>query len=619
MTKVVSDGPQSKDSEDADTCPESPQQMVVKPPDSTVVIYSSIARAVDDAQPYAGACELVDGAQMKAEQGDLVIVEIETGRMTLIAHGVRPVWYDVSPNGTQFAFATWKGMVGGNVYRNLFDLIVVERGGTTRILASGIARDWRDFVASWSPDGNWLSYIDMAGEQGGECYVVPVQGGVPRKATAQSHPSFNNFYRAAPIWDDSSQNVYLLASMSAVWKVSLGSGKASEMLRLPYERILSIIWPTMSPRSQSTKIGSKMIVSFSDSLTKQFGFYQLDLTTGLGKEIQRECKKYDIYHLVYDPELRRVVYAAEDVGSPPNFWIAEENKNPSPLTTINYGLSQYAMGRSTLVEWKSLDGQTLKGALLLPANYEEGKKYPLIVNVYAGAMGSDYLHYFGLTPISDYAPENKQLFATRGYAIFFPDVPVGIGTPMQDLIKTVLPGVNRIIDLGIANPEKLAVMGESNGGYSTLALIVQTTRFKAAAMISGFGDLVSFYGEMDPDGSSLGGLLEEPSWAARMPGSLWKYRHAYIENSPVFYLDRVQTPLLIMHGSADDNVVSFLADQVFVLLRRLGKEAVYAKYQGEGHTTLESYPNQIDFCHRLIDWFNSHLNEDQSATHVLDK
>ena len=307
------------------------------------------------------------------------------------------------------------------------------------------------------------------------------------------------------------------------------------------------------------------------------------------------------------------------LGFPPNFWIAEENRNPSPLTTINYGLSQYGMGRSTLVEWRSLDGQTLTGALLLAANYQEGKKYPLIVNVYAGAMGSDYLHYFGLTPISGYAPENKQLFATRGYAILFPDVPVGVGTPMRDLIKAVLPGVNKLIELGIANPEKLVVIGESNGGYSTLALIVQTTRFKAAAMISGFGDLVSFYGEMDPDGSSLGGLLEEPSWAARMPGPLWKYRHAYIENSPVFYLDRVQTPLLIMHGSADDNVVSFLADQVFVLLRRLGKEAVYAKYQGEGHSTLESYPNQIDFCDRLIDWFNSHLNEDQSATQVLAK
>jgi dipeptidyl aminopeptidase/acylaminoacyl peptidase len=126
-------------------------------------------------------------------------------------------------------------------------------------------------------------------------------------------------------------------------------------------------------------------------------------------------------------------------------------------------------------------------------------------------------------------------------------------------------------------------------------------------MISGLGDLISFYGEMSRDGGSLGLLLEENWWRGRMPGSLWNSREAYIENSPIFYLDRVQTPVLIVHGDEDENASPFLSDQVFVFLRRLGKEAVYAKYQGEAHA-IRDYKNQGDYCRRIIAWFDAHLN-----------
>jgi dipeptidyl aminopeptidase/acylaminoacyl peptidase len=125
-------------------------------------------------------------------------------------------------------------------------------------------------------------------------------------------------------------------------------------------------------------------------------------------------------------------------------------------------------------------------------------------------------------------------------------------------------------------------------------------------MISGLGDLVGFYGEMENDGASLGGLLEEPWWPGRMPGSLWKSRESYIENSPIFYLDRVQTPLLILHGASDRNAAPFLGDQVFVFLRRLGKDVVYAKYRGEGHA-ISGYGDQLDYCDRIITWFDTHL------------
>lgn len=183
---------------------------------------------------------------------------------------------------------------------------------------------------------------------------------------------------------------------------------------------------------------------------------------------------------------------------------------------------------------------------------------------------------------------------------------------MQDLTKTVLPGVDKIVELGIADSHRMGVMGWSYGGYSTLSLIVQTTRFKAAVMGAGLGNLFSMYGQMSKQGTSWAIAWAEEG-QGRMGGSPWEFRERYIENSPIFYLDRVQTPLLIVHGTLDLGISSHISDEIFVGLRRLGKEVTYAKYEGEGHGIL-GLANQSDWCNRVIAWFDEHLknkNQDE--------
>jgi dipeptidyl aminopeptidase/acylaminoacyl peptidase len=180
---------------------------------------------------------------------------------------------------------------------------------------------------------------------------------------------------------------------------------------------------------------------------------------------------------------------------------------------------------------------------------------------------------------------------------------------MLDLAKSVLPGVNKTIDLGIVDPDHIGIMGHSNGGYSTVALIVQTNRFKAALEISGTADLWSLYGEMGEDGTAFGVSILEHGQDA-MGGTPWEFRERYIENSPAFYLDRVETPLLVVQGSEDTGVAPFLGDQLFIALRRLGKEVTYAKYQGEEHSPANwTYVNQVDLCERMIAWFDTHLKK----------
>jgi len=301
---------------------------------------------------------------------------------------------------------------------------------------------------------------------------------------------------------------------------------------------------------------------------------------------------------------RQFVYFSQDSQHDWDLWLTGADfKNPQHLTHINPQFDRYLLGAARLIEWRSADGDSLHGALLLPAGYREGKRYPLIVWVYGGEYGSDQVEKFGLLD----GPFNLQLFATRGYAVLFPDSPQHLGTPMVDLAKTVLRGVDKVIEMGIADPDRLGVMGHSYGGYCVLSLIVQTKRFKAAMAADGFGDIVAAYGQMDKDGSAFHTSTAEHGQDL-MGGTPWEFRDRYVENSPIFFLDRAETPLLIVHGAEDTTVSPFLGDEVFVALRRLGKEVEYAKYEGEGHSPSEwSYANQLDFCERMIAWFHNHL------------
>ena len=215
-------------------------------------------------------------------------------------------------------------------------------------------------------------------------------------------------------------------------------------------------------------------------------------------------------------------------------------------------------------------------------------------------MLSGNVNRYGGTGIDQY---NMQLLSSRGYAVLLPDTPLAVGTPMQDLAKTVLPAVDKTIEMGVADPDRLGVMGASYGGYSTLALLVQTARFKAAVMDVGFGNLSSMYGVMLKNGMAFGvGWSEEGQ--GRMGGPPWQFTERYIQNSPVFFLNKIETPLLISQGGMD--ISPFQADEIFVGLRRLGKKVIYVRYENEGHG-IEHYGNRIDYWNRILGWFESHL------------
>ena len=571
---------------------------------STVIVFRS-----NKADKRNAPSEEANPWSLKIFSRDLVLIDAVGGEARTLVQG-KVAGYAVAPDGERIAYSVPKRFESAGSQQTLFDLFTVNLDGThRRLLVSDARLDYDGASFSWSPDSLSLAYY--AFRPGGletdtaDYFIVSARGG-PSEDVTTSVPNQTLPARSSiPLWNSSAKQIYFIRD-GALWTAGVHM-QASEVGRIPGRQILKLI-----PRSQNQvwmpQLGSTVVVTH-DAERKQDGFYRVDLETG---RITRLLERDDCYtcanmdrQFEVTADGQNLLYLAENAQSASDLFLADAGfKQVRRLTHLNPQYDGIKMGMASLVHWLSDDGDPLDGALLLPSSYMAGKRYPLIVWVYGGRNRSDHLDHFGL---EGSGPFNLQLFATRGYAVLVPDAPQHLGTPMVDLLKTVIPGVNKVIEMGIADPNELGVIGHSYGGYSTLCLITQTKRFRAALEADGTSNLLGEYGQMDDNGAAYGIALNEEGQGA-MAGTPWQYRDRYLENSPVFYLDRVETPLLIVQGADDTAVRPFLGDEIFVDLRRLGRQVEYAKYAHEDHSPLGwSYANQLDFVNRMIAWFDMHL------------
>ncbi len=210
---------------------------------------------------------------------------------------------------------------------------------------------------------------------------------------------------------------------------------------------------------------------------------------------------------------------------------------------------------------------------------------------------------------------NPQLLAARGYAVLVPSMPLSPvdepGDPYLDVVNGVLPAIDATVEMGIADPDRVGLMGHSYGGYGAYALITQTDRFKAAVAMAGIADLVSLYGQFDarlrydahPHEYLLIGLAE--TGQLRMGAPPWQDAERYMRNSPLFAAGDVNTPVLIIQGDMDYVPIQ-QGEQFFSALYRQGKRARFVRYWGEGHV-LQSPANIQDMWQRIVVWFDELL------------
>ena len=530
---------------------------------------------------------------------DLSLIQIATGKVDRVATAFTPAGYWMSPDGEKIAFLN---VTGKKDPWSLFDLVVVSMVDKRKqTISSGIQQTIFGLSVGWVPDSKRLVYLSA-----GDWFSVSANGGAPQKLTQTSDPAVGFGLPQTDLWDASGESFYFVTN-DAVKKVSLSTNSTTEIAKLPKKRLLRIVAPQRSRPSWSPDKSGFLLVATRDDQTRQAGFYRIDLPTTKATRLIEQNMDFGDFptpQIEVAESKGTILYISEDAQHCKDIWMAmpDFTSPPQRVTNSNPLFDGYVMGESRLIEWHNADGVQLRGALLLPADYRPGTRYPLIVNVYGGEMMSNRVNQFGFSWSSVL---NMQLLATRGYAVLLPDTILRQGTPMTDIPNCVLPGVNKVIEMGIADPEKLGVMGASYGGYSALALVVQTNRFKAAISDAGPASLIGIYSHMMRSGEA-GYIGWAESGRGNMGGSLWKYRERFVENSPIFYLDRVQTPLLILQGTEDEATPTFLADELFASLQRLGKEATYVRYQGEGHTLpYYSRPAQIDYLTRVFNWFDT--------------
>ena len=539
-------------------------------------------------------------------EGDLVEVQIDTRAVTRLSKGRQIYGCWPSPDGTRLMFTVGLGYKEGNSDWTLFDIVVRDLASGREVVAVHEAQlDNSGFALSWSPDGSHFAYGTFTADKGtrywtwsGQSQTASAIGDAP----TLTYPEF-------PLWNAKGDKVYVF-SRESVYVFSLSSKAAPLIHRAPDHFNITALFGSQRSRTiwSDTTDGNIIYVAERNLDNLDFQVHRIHLSNGndetlLSLDAALELLPMEIIDAT--PDGNALVFPLESPKAPQDLWMVTRGfDHLHQVTHINPQLAKYEFPGRRVVRWVDFDGHDLRGTLLLPAGYVEGHSYPLIVYIYGGERESRWANQFAAT--SSGGIENMQLFASQGYAVFVPDTWMGTESPMLDLLKSLMPGIEKLIQMGIADKNALGVMGHSYGGYSVYSLLVQTARFRAGVALSASGNLLSNYGEMDATGFPTGIAWAENS-QGRMRDTPWRNRDKYIENSPLFYLNRVETPILIAHGDSDWHP-AYEDREMFVGLRRLGKTAEYAEYRGGGHRiSAWRFSDQVDLAKRILAWFDKYL------------
>ena len=494
--------------------------------------------------------------------------------------------------------------------KDKFDTIVVDKGYTySHLWTINVATKEKkrvtqgEFTASspqWSPDSKWIAYVssrsgaqessytDISEDRDTNVYIVSSPGGTPRQLT--TYPGANNNPQWSP---DGKWIAYTAGNDSKSWVaktdvmvIAAEGGTPRNVTQSFYESVGGGL--TWAPDGKT--------IYFLSGVGMYNHIYSASVSGGKVTPITNGNQFYGAFDLSNDGKL--LAYTLSNNRTPGDIWVASiSNEQPRQITFNNPQLKDFAIAETEVIKWKGPDNFDIEGVLVKPLGYEAGKRYPLILEIHGGPYGK----------FSASFNTREQIFAANGYAILMPN-PRGSTGYGEKFAKAnindwggkdfgdIMAGVDAVIKQGIADPDKLVVMGGSYGGFMTFWTVTQTDRFKAAIGHAGISDWYSFHGQSD-----IPGLMEYG-----FTGYPWTATENYRKYSPMTYVDRVKTPLMITHGEQDRRVAIAQAEEYYRALKKRGVDVIFLRYPREGHGITE--PNhQIDLVHRQLEWFDSHL------------
>ncbi len=337
-----------------------------------------------------------------------------------------------------------------------------------------------------------------------------------------------------------------------------------------------------------------------DVATKQSGFYRDRVGVDAKPErILMGARNYAALQKARNAE--QYLLTQQTYREFPNLWTGTSLTSVAQISDANPQDAQYPRGTVELVSWLNTDGVPLQGLLYKPEGFDASKQYPMVTYYYEKL--SDGLHNY-VAPTGRNVV-NPLVYNALGYLVFEPDIVYTDGQPGPSAAKSVIPGVQSLIAKGFVDPRRLGITGQSWGGYQTAYLITVTNMFAAAVPNATVVNMTSAYGGIRWQ-SGIARSFQYEHTQSRIGGSLWQYPERFMENSPLFKLDRVNTPVLFMANDNDGAVPWYQGIEFYVAMRRLQKEAYMVVYNGDEHNPTKR-ANQKDIDRKMLDFFATKL------------
>ena len=400
------------------------------------------------------------------------------------------------------------------------------------------------------------------------------------------------------------ENEVVIKSEYDIWNYSISTGNLTSITneegKTTKTRLSLHLW-----ENDSIYIDYKNVsIHGFDEKTKGYAFY----------EINTNQEKYEVSK-IYSMDNDLVAINRSKNGSkmilrrcsvneyPDAFFMDSDFKNEKRISNTNPQQNEYNWSTVELVDWVSYDGIPLQGLLYKPENYDEEKSYPLIVYYYE--LNSDELHnHYAPKPTASVVHATE--YASAGYFVFIPDIRYRPGHPAKSAYDCIMSGTDKVLKLYPSiDSKRMGLQGQSWGGYQTAQMITMTNRYAAAMAGAPVSNMISAYGGIRWE-SGLNRQFQYEKQQSRIGATLWEAPELYIENSPIFNLPKVKTPLLIMSNDEDGAVPWYQGIELFTGLKRLGKPCWMLNYNGDKHNLMKN-ANRIDLSIRMRQFFDYYL------------
>lgn len=491
-------------------------------------------------------------------------------------------------------------------YKNTKDVYLTDINNGTDVKVFGKV----EFGPQLSPQGKYLYWWEPA-DSSWYCYnirdkaIVNLTHGLATGFTEDIHdtPDDPGSYGAMG-WSDKDETLYLYDKFD-IWKFDPDGRKQPVCVTNGYgrENDLSIRYVSLDPEEKFLDVKKNNLFSTKQVTTKKSGFCRFSLDNPDIRMIMLDDCAYG--RTIKAKHADKLLWTRSTVSEFPDLWTGDTDfKGGRKISNANPQQSQYIWASVELVEWNDLNGEKHQGLLYKPENLDPAKKYPMIVYFYE--RHSDGLHTF-YGPRASASTVNPLEYASNGYLVFMPDIHFRIGFPGKSFYDAIMSGILELGNRNYIDMKHLGIQGQSWGGYGTAFMITQTGIFAAASPGAPVSNMTSAYGEIRNESGMVRQFQYEKT-QSRIGGTLWDRPEYFIENSPLFFADRITTPCLIRHDDADGAVPFSEGVQLFVALRRLNKPSWLINYNNAPHN-LSRDADKKDWSVRMMQFFDHYLKD----------